>query len=383
MKPNFVTIFPVAQNVHLIKDVGQIANAVAETGVFNAKLVCYQNSENYDNLKTEANHLNMELLERTGRFLFMEKAVLDYLKKNAQNIDVLHLFHLTKETIYYGLHYLKYNRGGKIYLKMDVYNEMLEQEIVYSKKWIFQQIHKQREKTFLKKLTVVSAENPISLNLLKQRYPVLEKKAILITNGINVRFISQEFPHLKTFDDKENIILSVGRIGVEEKNYKMLVDAMIDCNLSNWRLVLVGPIENDFDEYVTRITTEHPHLKGKIELVGNVEDRKALYEYYNRSKVFCLTSPYESFGIAYAEAMYFGNYVVGTYGMSSFDFITNNEELGTKVPVNDVQGLAHVLINLMADSDKLTDNYLRAHQQVLNKFNWSEIINPLIDRLLN
>jgi len=145
MKPNFVTIFPVAQNVHLIKDIGQIGNALAEKGAYNSIFVCYKNSENYDHLNTEAKHQKIEFLNRSGRFLFLEKAVLNYLKENADRIDVLHLFHLTKESIYYGLHYLKYNKNGKIYLKMDLWNDALEGKIIYSKKWIFQQFHKRKE----------------------------------------------------------------------------------------------------------------------------------------------------------------------------------------------------------------------------------------------
>lgn len=377
MKPNFVTIFPVAQNVHLIKDVGQIANAMAKNGIFKSTLVCYPNSKTYDNLKTEANHLKIEFLKPSGRFLFMEKAVLSYLKENAKNIDVLHLFHLTKETIYYGLHYLKHNKKGKIYLKMDVYNETLKQEIIYSKKWIFQKFHKLKEQSFLKKISVVSAENPISLDLLKQRFPILENKAILVTNGINVDFISKAFPQPKSFEEKENIILSVGRIGAEEKNYKMLMDSILGCDLNDWKLVLVGPIENNFDSYVEQKIKEHPHLKGKIELVGNVEDRVALYQYYNRSKIFCLTSPFESFGIAFIEAMYFGNYIIGTDGMSSFDYISNDLELGSRVSVNDEEALTLQLNELIIHPEKMEETYSKVQQQVAEKFYWSEIIKNL------
>ena len=273
--------------------------------------------------------------------------------------------------------YLKHNKKGKIYLKMDVYNETLKQEIIYSKKWIFQKFHKLKEQSFLKKIAVVSAENPISLDLLKQRFPILENKAILVTNGINVDFISKAFPQPKSFEEKENIILSVGRIGAEEKNYKMLMDSILGCDLNDWKLVLVGPIENNFDSYVEQKIKEHPHLKGKIELVGNVEDRVALYQYYNRSKIFCLTSPFESFGIAFIEAMYFGNYIIGTDGMSSFDYISNDLELGSRVSVNDEEALTLQLNELIIHPEKMEETYSKVQQQVAEKFYWSEIIKNL------
>ncbi len=381
MKPNFVILFPVAQNVHLIKDVGQIANALAAKGNYNSTLVCYNNSPNYNNQQTEARHLKIHFLKPKGQFLFMEKAVLNYLKENAQKIDVLQLFHLTKESIYYGLHYLKYNKKGKIYLKMDVYNEMLEQGITYSKKPLFQWFHNLKERQFLKKITVITAENPLSLALLKKSYPIITDKAILLTNGINVAYVAENFPERLKFHQKQNIILSVGRIGVEEKNYKMLVDAFCECDYSDWKLVLVGPIENKFDEYVSKKIVANPALKHKIELVGNVEDRVSLYEYYNQSKLFCLTSPFESFGIAFTEAMYFGNYVIGTSGHSSFDFITNEEQLGIKVPIDDVSILIKVFNERILDNSKLAANASIANKQVVDKFNWSKIVEPLLDRL--
>ena len=59
---NFTTIFPNAENVHLIKDVGQVANSMAETGEYEAKLVCYKNSSAYSFLNTEANYLKIDFL---------------------------------------------------------------------------------------------------------------------------------------------------------------------------------------------------------------------------------------------------------------------------------------------------------------------------------
>lgn len=377
MKRTFVTIFPVAQNVHLIKDVGQIGNAMAATGEYDAKLVCYKNSDEYSLLKTEANHLAIEFLEPCGKKLFMEKAVLNYIQQHAKKIDVLHFFHLTKETIYYALHYKKCNPHGKIYIKMDVYNEMLEEGIQYSKKAIFNWFHQRKEKQLFKKVTAVSAENPISVSLLKEKYPLLKDKAFLLTNGVNNEFLKKNFSKIKSFTEKENIILSVGRIGAKDKNYEMLLNSFAKTETQDWKLVLVGPIENNFDEKVKTVVQKNPELENRIILTEAIEDRLALYEYYNRSKIFALTSPFESFGIAFVEAMYFGNYILGTNGMSSFDFISNHQELGAKVKVNDVEALTLELNKIIEDSEKLETVYKKAQQQVKDHFYWSNIIKGL------
>ena len=381
MKSTFVTIFPVAQNVHLIKDVGQVGNSIAATGAYDAKLVCFKNSEAYSLQKTEATHLNIEFLEPCGKHLFMEKAVLNYIEKEAKNIDVIHFFHLTKETIYYALHYKKHHPEGKIYLKMDVYNEMLEEGIRYSKKALFNWYHKQKEKQFFKVVTAISAENPKSVELLRRKYPLLNDKAFLLTNGVNDSFLKQHFPSVKPFTEKENIILSVGRIGAEEKNYEMLLNSFVKSGIKDWKLVLVGPIENEFDVKVKEIIAANPDFKENIILTGAIEDRVELYEYYNRSKIFCLTSPFESFGIAFVEAMYFGNYIIGTTGMSSFNYISNNMELGRKIEVGDEEGLTILMGKTVTNTNFLEEVYLKAQQQVKDKFYWSEIIKSLEEAL--
>ncbi|PKP49769.1 MAG: hypothetical protein CVT95_03115 [Bacteroidetes bacterium HGW-Bacteroidetes-12] len=381
MKPKFTIIFPVAQNVHLIKDVGQIANALGEHHDFDSTLVCYKNSDDYTYLKTEATSLKLDFISPKGRFLFLEKAVLNYLKIHAKKIDVLQLFHLTKETIYYTLYFAFLNKKAKIYIKMDVYNETLEQDVIYSKKPIFQWIHKKAEKQFLKKITVISAENPTSLTLLKQKFPILQHKAILVTNGVNDLFLKTNFPTINSFEEKENIILSVGRIGAVDKNYEMLLDAFIQAKLTGWKLILVGPIEVAFQEKVNQFFIENPILKTQIELVGNVEDRISLYNYYNRSKLFCLSSPQESFGIAFVEALYFGNYLIGTTGMSSFEYITNNFTHGAWVNPNDTNKLIELLKEITTNQLLIEKNRLPAHQRVVDYFCWEKVISTLLKRL--
>ncbi|MFB0926260.1 MAG: glycosyltransferase, partial [Vicingaceae bacterium] len=337
--------------------------------------------ETYSFLKTEAKHLKIDFLVPCGQFLFLEKAILNYIKKNASEIDVIHFFHLTKETIYYALQYIKYNPKGNIYIKMDVNNDSLEKGIRYSRKNIFNWFHKIKEKQFFKSITAISTENPTSLALLKKSFPLLKDKAFLLPNGVNNTFLKEQFPSVKSYSEKENVILSVGRIGADDKNFEMLLYAFSQSNLLNWKLIFVGPVENDFDKKVADILTQKPHLSNNIILTGAIEDRTELYEYYNKSKICCLTSRLESFGITFIESMYFGNYVIGTKGMSSFNYISNNLELGSVVDADDENSLSVLLKRKTNDEEMLAENYLKAQEQIEDKFYWSKIIKPLAQRL--
>lgn len=379
MQRKFVTIFPVAENVHLIKDVGQIPyNLFAHHG-YESSVVCYQNSEEYSHLNGEVEGLNIQFLEPQGRKLFLENAVLDFLNKQGPHIDVLNLYHLTKETIYYGLHYKKVNPNGVLYVKMDVYNEMLENGIRYSKKALFNAIHKVQEGRFLKALDLVSCENPISLQLLQQTFPKAADKMVLVPNGVNDGFVAQHFPQQKSFEEKENIVLSVGRIDSAEKNYYALVDTFLNAQLKHWKLVLVGPA--DEQSAVMQKILQRIENNDRVVLTGAIHDRKALFEYFNRSKVFCLTSPFESFGIAFAEAQFFGNFLVGNDGHSSFDLLSDNGQLGFKADRNNVKTLEDCFEQIeqgqlvSAEQCAASRTYAKAH------FSWSTISNTIADRL--
>lgn len=382
MARKFVTIFPVTENVHLIKDVGQIPyNLHAEFG-YESTVVCYPNSTKYPNLDGEVKGLNLEFLKDQGRKLFMEKAVLNYLKSYAKSIDVLNLYHLTKETVQYGLLYKKLHPKGILYIKMDVYNEMLEQGITYSKKGWKNAIHKQFEKRFMRKVDLMSCENEYSLALLKKTFPSAASKFFWVPNGVNEAFVDAHFPTTKTWVEKENIILSVGRIGSVEKNNEMLLEALGHVDLENWKVILAGPVEPRFKSAMESAVEKFPNLRGRVEFTGEITDRKALFDLYDRAKIFCLTSPFESFGIAFVEGLFFGNYLVGNDGHSSFDSFVKNGQFGQKVDKTDVTELAH-LLSILVSNEPHPEGCEAAKAFAREHFSYSKIVKSIHENIEN
>lgn len=381
MQRRFVTIFPVTENVHLIKDVGQIPYNLYKHYGYDSTIVCYKNSDAYPNLDGEVSGLKIDFLSDQGRKLFQERAVLNYLKAHAKEIDVLNLYHLTKETIYYGLYYKKLNPQGVLYVKMDVYNEMLEQGIVYSKKWWKNAIHKAAERKFMRKVDLMSCENPISLGLLQNMFPTAKQKFFLVPNGVNDEFVDTHFESTKSFAEKENILLTVGRIGSKEKNHEMLFEAISKVDLKDWKVIFAGPVEEDFKEFVNEMFQAHPQLEYPVEFAGEFTDRKALFELYDRAKVFCLTSPFESFGIAFVEAQFFGNYLLGTKGHSSFDLISDGLKLGQQVENNDSEALAK-LIQQIIDGQLCDDETtLQSKTYAREQFSWSKVTKAIDEQI--
>lgn len=106
---------------------------------------------------------------------------------------------------------------------------------------------------------------------------------------------------------------------------------------------------------IDSIFYQQNELKEKITLLGNVTDKRVLYETYAEAKIFCLPSKKgEGSPIAIVEALNFGNYLllskeVGT----ASDFITSDNIglLFNPQDINDFKSKIDWIINNMAHID--------------------------------
>ena len=87
------------------------------------------------------------------------------------------------------------------------------------------------------------------------------------------------------FEVKENIILTVGRIGTAVKNNSELLAAFAQVSdaLEGWKVHLVGPIESEFNQFIDAYFSERPDLKSRVIFTGAITDKDALYKEYARS----------------------------------------------------------------------------------------------------
>lgn len=328
MKKSFVTIFPDTENFHLVKDVGQIPYFMGKTGEYDSTIVSYKNSPEYPYLEKEVKGLKISFIPRSEKFLYSDISILKYLYSESRNIDVLNLFHFKRDNILYLLLYKFLNPEGKTYVKLDI-------DLLFFKKYnsFFFSTYKLKNyllKSFTKlhlNLTdLFSIETEEARDYLIKIYPEMERKLICIPNGVDDEFISKTIP-LKTFEEKENIIITVGRIGTFQKNSELLLESIQLTDLKDWKVYIIGQIEESFNEYISNFFVKHPNLRDQIIFTGNISDRKELFEFYNRAKIFCATSRFEGFPIAFAEASYFGNYIIST-PVSSLSQITDSGRLG-------------------------------------------------------
>lgn len=309
-----------------------------------------------------------------------------YICKNAKDIDVLMLFHVTKCSYWNAFFYKKFNPNGKVFIKADFNLGVYEKEIKKTQmkprnlREFFRKRREIKEYDKRKKLAqianLIRYETREAYDKMKNSYAGVstEGRTILLPNGYDDLLIEKNFK-LKNYEEKENIFLTVGRLGTEEKNTEFLLKVLEKVDLKDWKFFFVGSIESKFQKKIDDFFQRFPEKKENIIFTGIVKDRELLYEYYNRSKVFILPSKWESFGIVMVEAMAFNNYVLTSNTCAAKD-ITDAEKVGEIFSIVDENELIEKVRKIidgkidLQKKEKLIDNYK-------NRFKYSSIIKSL------
>lgn len=315
--------------------------------------------------------------------------IFKYLIMNSKNIDVLMLFHISRCSYWYAYIYKKLNPNGFIYIKGDFNLEVYQKEwsIVNSTpKSLREFFKKRRERTeYDKRKKLIPLSNLISYESLeayeymKNSYAGIntKNKTIYLPNGYDDKIIDKI--KIKTLEEKENIILTVGRLGTEAKNTQLLLDTLKDIDLKDWKFYLVGSLDKKFEKYKDEFFKENPNLINKVIFTGEIKNRQELYKYYNRAKVFVLPSKWESFGIVMIEAMAFGDYIITSNTCAAKD-ITNNNKIGRIIEIDSKKELKEEIQKAIDGKINLKEKYKKTLDYVSN-FKYSNLIEKLGERI--
>jgi len=364
----FITVFPEAENVHLTKDVGLIPYVLQKHYQYQSTLASYKNGE-YPAISSEIEGLKQIFIRRI--FCVQLLDVLWFLLLNSHKYDILNIYHLKHSSWIFGLFFkmVTFNRG-RVYLKLDADHQILKYFPKGIKRLLF--------KFIFAKIDFISVESSQY-----QRYlngtGLFSTDVHLIPNGFYDFFSEGKI----CFSEKENIIITVGRIGTQQKATEVLCDAFkhIEDAIPDWTLLLIGPIEADFKPFIERLYISHPDLKNRIRFLGPVTDRRQLNSYYSAAKVFVLTSRWEGFPIVFAEAMHGGCFVVSS-DLSAARDISGEGKYGRLFPVDDAGSLSRILKEVCGNQEMLAENCDVIQELALKRFSWIPICGDL-DLLLN
>lgn len=236
--------------------------------------------------------------------------------KEFKKIDILHLFWLSPRNLIFSKIYKTLNPHGIVYIKGDLNTIPVSKGIKGKiRDWLYKSIDilsVETTKVYDGIINGLSGNN-------------LQKKVLHVPNGIDDELIRVSGVLKKTFEQKDNLIITVGRIGTKQKNNEMLLEAIAKCGLKDWHVSIIGPIEPAFQQYISDFFDKYPHLKHHIEFTGPIYDKYLLWDYYNRAKIFCLTSIFEGMANVLSEALSFGNYIITTPVSGTEEYVSSRE----------------------------------------------------------
>ncbi|MGR5550756.1 glycosyltransferase family 4 protein [Vibrio sp. DNB22_12_1] len=366
-----LTIFPDFDFIHAKKDVGQICVRLAKH--FNVKphVLAYKEFP-FSKVDCNPGFLNIikiKKLVRRRSHRSLDVNVILFLLFNAKKIKVLNLYHCTFASQIYVNLYKKINQSGIAYLKLDQDlnhdKSSKNEEETGLKVWIKKIVYN----IFVNSVDIVSAETQEGYSLINN-LNIYNEKLIKVSNGFSSdHYLENNIE--PSFKDKENLILTVGRIGSQQKNIKLMLDVLKNVDLKNWKYVFAGPIEPSFEEEIDAFFIDNPEKKGGVEFVGMQNDIE-LNDLYRKAKLFVLSSNYEGFPLVFPEALFFGCYILTT-NVSSSDDITKNGTIGTVVPIgcrNSMQESLQYLIDTGISEEMFLDSVELCKQE----FYWDKIV---------
>jgi len=356
MNKRWVTLFPQGENFHLLKDVGYIPYIMHKNYGFDSYFVSYDNDK-FEYQNTYLKGLKIDLLSRVTGNLVIDSLI--YIFKNAKNIDVLNFYHFRKAFLIWALVYKVLNKNGKIYLKLDA-NESI-------KKIKFNKITDYMFIKILQKIDLISVETIELHKWLNDNWP---RKIEYIPSG----FWADKHKNFIEYNKKENIILTVGRIGAEEKANHLLLDAFtkIYDKIPGWKLNFVGQLTDEFKKYAEELIYDNAELKDKVNFTGYIGNVDKLNDQYAKAKIFCMTSLYESFGLVFVEALKNGCYIITSNVLAAKD-ITCNEKYGSIFNVNDEVMLEKYLLEWCHNEALLKEVCIPIQQFAYENFSWDVI----------
>ena len=163
-----------------------------------------------------------------------------YLWQNASRINLLMCFHWRLETFVNILLYKILNRDGLIYVKLDT--ESGKEWDLSRCSFIGRTIRKIIYNSCLSKVNVISCETSQPYNsLCHNKYfgDQLRKKLVLMPNAFDEAHLNILRIKERMYDEKENLMITVGRLGTSQKNTEMLLKALEDVDLKEWKFETV------------------------------------------------------------------------------------------------------------------------------------------------
>lgn len=347
-------------NVLLTKDCGLIPylfykNHQCEVSMLGAKV------EECSYLDSYVKGLKMEFLS-TGS----EEEKVNYIEKHAAEMDAVILNGAYPSNFNVAKVYKKFHPKGRIYLGLDANSFWMDRIFWKEENFL----------SFMDCCDVIAVAGRAMQKHLNEKW---RWKIEYIPNGY---YPFAGFFQKPIFKEKENIILTVGRLGTEQKATEILMEAfaLIAEEIPEYQLHLVGSVEGTFQNYIKNYQEQYPQLKERIILTGTIYEKERLVQEYRRAKIFALPSRWEG-GTpnVIAEALSAGC-VTAVTKFDEWRDATDQEQCGMAAEIDDRDGFAQILLLLCKRNDLsvLSDH---AYQYAKRNYDMERIVAKINELL--
>ena len=351
-------------NVELVKDCGLIPYLLYKNHGCDVSMVGAKGGE-YPYEKY-IRGMKLEFLE-DGK----EETKINYIVENGSKIDCLILRGCHATNFGIAAAYKTVNPEGKIYVGLDANSHWMDRILWYEEDFT----------EFMNCCDIIATSCTAMQKHLNEKWPWDIK---CIPNGYYNLFSGEETQI--DYHKKENIILTVGRLGTIQKATEILLEAfaVIADRIPDWNLRLVGNVEEGFLDNIRSCYEENPKLQNRVVFTGNIENREELNKEYERAKIFALPSRLEG-GTpnVIAEALHAGCALAVTRFDAYEDAVgkEGTEELcGRSAPIDHVDKYAEVLLKLCTEDD-LQEFFENAVKRSKGFYDMEKIVGGLYEQL--
>lgn len=313
-------------NVELVKDCGIIPYLLYKNHGHRVSMLGAK-SESYPYHELYTKGIEMEFLHDGG-----VQGKIKYIEEHAKEIDCLLLRGCYESNFEVAVQYKQQNPDGRIYVGLDA-NSWWMDRILWDKREFVD---------FMDSCDVIATSCRAMQEHLNKKWPW---KIEHIPNGY------YDFTHKwkpPIFSEKQNIILTVGRLGTNQKATEILLGAfaIIADRIPEWKVRLVGDVEETFENFRTEYFRRFPKLSDRIEFTGPITEREKLLAEYEKAKIFALPSRLEG-GTpnVIAEALH-GGCVIATTKIDAYEEAVDYGRCGQAARIGSAEEFGETLYGL-------------------------------------
>lgn len=326
--------------------------------------------------KEFSSYVNITCIGETSDYKEQIKLLKQYLKEHIYEFDVIMFFNYGGTVWKLSRYCKKLKPNIIVYSKLDMgnggFSHFCGNKPFMSVRNYFEKIKSSNVDLFTVE-TKSYFEKLANTSIFKNRIEYLPNGASMLDIDVNKIDCIQ----------KENIVVTIGRLGIYEKNNELLLEAikLLPVDIVNqWKFMFIGPSTNSFLQAIENFKEQNPEKADSIIMTGNITNREQLYMYCRRAKIMCMTSRTESTCIATLESMYFGAYpIITNYSEFTLD-TTNWGKCGVIVENGNAIALASELHRAMLDKD-LLNKCIKSQEYARQAFNYDELTKKLASML--